>query len=113
MIMRIPSTGMKRAILIAPCIMVALLLCSASAFSADVAHGRQVALKVCSICHVITKGQSEGDPAAPSFRSIAESKRFRDEGAALLLQRHKRMPEFALTREQINDLAAYIKTLGQ
>ena len=107
------SAAIRRAILVAPFAAVALLSCGVSAFSADVARGKQLARRVCYICHVIAQGQSQGDPKAPSFQSIAESKEFRDKGAALLLQRHKGMPEFALDRGQIDDLTAYIRSLGK
>jgi len=109
----ITSTSVKRATLVAPLAGVAVLFCNVSAFSADVAEGKKLARRVCSICHVTSDGQSEGMPAAPSFRSIALSGHFRDKGAELLLERHKGMPEFALDRKQIDDLAAYIRSLGK
>ena len=111
--MPITSTAMRRTILVAPFAGVALLFCTVSAFSADVARGKQLARRVCYICHVIAEGQSQADPAAPSFQSIAASKEFRDNGGALLLQHHKGMPEFALDRGQIGDLTAYIRSLGK
>jgi len=107
------STSVKRAALVAPLAGIALLFCNVSAFSADVAQGKKLARQVCSICHVVSDGQSEGMPGAPSFRSIAVSEHFRDKGAALLLERHKGMPQFALDRQQINDLADYIRSLGK
>lgn len=106
------STSVKRAAFVVSLAGVALLFCNVFAFSADVAEGKKLARRVCSVCHVTSDGQSEGMPAAPSFRSIAKSEHFRDKGAALLLERHKGMPQFALDRQQINDLAAYIRSLG-
>jgi len=85
---------------------------SASGFAADVQRGRQFARRVCGICHVVFKGQSPGDPNAPSFESIAKSKQFREKGF-VLAEGHPEMPSLALTQDESDDLAAYIKSLSK
>jgi hypothetical protein len=52
----------------------------ASGFAADALRGKQFAGRVCVVCHVVFKGHSPGDPNAPSFRSVAKSRQFREKG---------------------------------
>lgn len=85
----------------------------APALSADTQRGKQFARRVCALCHVVVDGQRPGDPNAPSFRSIAESQQFRQKGAALLLERHPKMPNLALTQMELDDVTAYIKSLAK
>ena len=86
---------------------------STSGFSADAQRGKQFARRVCALCHVVVDGQRPGDPDAPSFRSIAESPQFHKKGAALLLERHPKMPQLALTQVELDDVTAYIKSLAK
>jgi mono/diheme cytochrome c family protein len=86
---------------------------SAPALSADAHHGKQFARRVCALCHVVVDGQRPGDPDAPSFRSIAESPQFHKKGAALLLEKHPKMPTLALTQVELDDVTAYIKSLAK
>ena len=91
----------------------ALLICGTSAFAADAERGRQFARRVCSVCHVVAAGQRQGVPPAPPFRSIARSAQFRTKGAQLLWEKHGTMPNFALTADEADDVAAYIKSLAR
>jgi mono/diheme cytochrome c family protein len=52
-------------------------------------------------------------PPAPAFRSIAKSRQFLAKGAKFLWEKHGTMPNFALTGEEADDVAAYIRTLGK
>ena len=90
-----------------------LMVCSTSAFAADVERGKQLARRACSVCHVALAGQSPGVPPAPSFRSIAKSRQFRTKGAGFLWEVHGMMPNFALTGEEADDIAAYIRSLAK
>jgi len=81
------------------------------AFAADAGRGKQFAERVCSLCHAISGSQASPNAAAPPFRVVARSKRFREKGAALIWGDHPTMPNFALTFEQASDAAAYISTL--
>ena len=91
----------------------ALLACSASAYAADAERGRQFARRVCSVCHVVSAGQRPGVPPAPSFSSIAKSPQFRTKGAQLMWEKHGTMPNFALTADESEDVAAYIRSLAR
>jgi mono/diheme cytochrome c family protein len=103
----------NRSILIAAFAALALVAHSTSGFSEDARRGEQFARRACAICHVVFKGQSPGDPNAPSFQSIAKSQQFREKGVTLLWKRHPKMPNLALTHEELDDVAAYIKSLAK
>jgi mono/diheme cytochrome c family protein len=114
MISREPLTtpeATKRSILMAAFVALALVTCSASGFAADAQRGKQFAGRVCAICHVVFKGQSPGDPNAPSLQLIAKSRQFREKG--LLWENHPKMPNLALTQEEMDDVTAYIKSLAK
>ena len=78
----------KRSILTAAFAALALVTGSAG-FAADAQRGKQFAGRVCAVCHVVFKGQSPGDPNAPSFRSIAKSRQFHKKGIAWLWEKHQ------------------------
>lgn len=90
-----------------------LLVCGTSALAESAERGRQFARRVCSVCHVVFAGQRPGVPPAPSFRSIAKSAQFRTKGTRLLWEKHGTMPNFALTAEEADDVAAYIRSLNK
>jgi mono/diheme cytochrome c family protein len=102
----------KRSILTAAFAALALATGSAG-FAADAQRGKQFAGRVCAVCHVVFKGQSPGDPNAPSFRSIAKSRQFHKKGIAWLWEEHPKMPNLATTQQELDDVAAYIKSLAK
>ncbi len=85
---------------------------STAAFAADARRGERFAHQVCGTCHVVAREDSS-DAEAPSFRSIAASEQFRKHGVVWLWAKHPKMPNLATTREELNDVAAYIKTLAE
>jgi len=103
----------KRSILMAAFVGLALVTHSTSGLSADARRGELFARRVCAFCHVVAEGQPARDPDAPSFRSIAESRQFREKGVRLLWERHPKMPNLALTQVESADVAAYIKSLAK
>ena len=103
----------KRLAAIAVLAALAFLSGSASGFAADAQHGKLIALRVCSICHSVTKADVAGDHLGPSFRSIAKSRQFRNKGEALLFEKHPKMPTLALTQEEADDITAYIRLLAK
>ena len=89
--------------------------------SALAGGGRDLALKICSNCHVVAKDQSSApilSPPAPSFaviasRSDATEERLRDflakpHGSRRL---NSKMPSFLLAKSQIDQLLAYLLSL--
>jgi cytochrome c len=74
--------------------------------------GRDLAQQWCSSCHVI--GPSErGQDAAPSFPAIARRTPSDHEALrAWLTAPHPPMPNLSLSRQQIDDVVAYIDSLA-
>ena len=91
----------------------ALVACSGSAFAADAARGKELARRVCALCHAVMEGQNSRDPNAPSFQAIATSQQFREKGMKVLGKDHSKMPNLALIQAQSDDLGAYIKSLAK
>jgi len=86
---------------------------SAPAFAAgDAQVGQRLAQQWCSGCHVVD-GSRQGSDTAPSFSSIAR-RRAGDRTwlRAWLLAPHPPMPNFNLSRQQIDDVIAYLDSLS-
>jgi cytochrome c len=80
----------------------------------DPARGLRMAEQWCTGCHLVSLEQAQATEAGPSFTSIAESA----EGdldwlAAFLVDPHPPMPDMSLTRQEIQDLTAYIRSLSK
>jgi mono/diheme cytochrome c family protein len=87
----------------------ALLAALAPAQAADPTRGETLAKRWCAACHLVAPDQNRATPDTPSFAAIA-----RREDApplpAFLAMSHPRMPDMGLSRAEIADLAAFIKT---
>lgn len=85
---------------------------SAAQAAGDSARGRVLAQTWCSSCHTV-EGTNVGKDVAPTFGSIAE-KGHPDqlEARAFLNAPHPPMPDFNLSRDQIDDIVAYLKSLA-
>jgi mono/diheme cytochrome c family protein len=79
--------------------------------AADLMHGRNIALRWCSQCHIVASRQAIGSDSVPTFAQISESKSFNETRLSAFLAdpQHSRMPNLSLTRSEIADLTAYIK----
>jgi mono/diheme cytochrome c family protein len=79
----------------------------------DPIHGRDLAGRLCSNCHLVGVGQEEhANVDIPSFGEIANQEA-QTEGAIvahIMLPKHP-MPTIPLTTSEIADLAAYIMSL--
>jgi mono/diheme cytochrome c family protein len=91
----------------------AFVVYSTPGFSADARRGEQFALHVCAACHFVPKAKHPGDPSAPSFQTIAESRQFHEKGIRLLWEIHPKMPNLATTQDELDNLGAYLKTLAK
>ncbi len=103
---------MKTKSTLATTIVTAVLATAASA--ADIKQGEQLAKQWCSNCHVIAGDQAKGGDTAPTFSAIAETAAARtDDLQAWLADPHPPMPNLNLTLYEIDDLLAYIESLGE
>jgi mono/diheme cytochrome c family protein len=87
---------------------------TASASAADIAAGRRLAFERCAACHIVT-GSPRNDliADAPPFLVIGRKYGFDSEAIALnLVGPHAKM-NFALSRPEANDVAAYIQSLAR
>jgi mono/diheme cytochrome c family protein len=95
-------------------IYVLAVLASASqvAQAADADNGLRLAERWCASCHVVSATQSKGADGVASFASIAQRADFSVEKLAFfLLNPHPVMPSMSLTRNEAQDIAAYIARL--
>ena len=80
--------------------------------AADAVHGYYLAMRWCAACHVVSADQKEANADAPPFATIAKSRHFSVRGLAyFLLDPHPKMPELPLSRQQADDIAAYVESL--
>ena len=87
----------------------ASIVVSSASIGAEVAKGAQLARQWCANCHVIDgSGGVTVQQGPPSFRSIGLTA---NQLRTFLTHPHGAMPDFALTRAEIDDLVAYIETL--
>jgi mono/diheme cytochrome c family protein len=92
----------------------ALLALPAHAFVADLAKGEAIAKHWCATCHLVSPGQTTANSDVPSFASIARKRELTSgELTAFLSSPHPRMPDMSLTRREIADIVAYIRSLDQ
>jgi cytochrome c len=98
-----------------PQILAALLLSVAAvaeAAPAETDAGAQIAQRWCVNCHVISSAQTgTAAQGPPSFPTIAKNGMSNDQLQAFLSHPHGAMPDLALTRNEIDDLIAYIRSL--
>jgi mono/diheme cytochrome c family protein len=73
-------------------------------------QGHTLAKTWCASCHAVEPGGVQRDAPAPPFASVAT--RRPDQLRAFLNAPHPPMPNFNLSRSQIDDIVAYIQSLG-
>ena len=89
-----------------------LVLTSIEASAADARQGERLAKQWCTGCHLTGGDQAAGGDAAPPFSVIAATAANRaDDLRAWLADPHPPMPNFNLTRWEIDDLLAYIESI--
>jgi mono/diheme cytochrome c family protein len=88
-------------------------LCAAPAWAAgDASHGEVLARRWCAPCHVVAPDQKGPTGEAPPFASVAKRPDFDARTLAFfLLTPHPKMPDMDLSRNEAQDLAAYIASL--
>jgi mono/diheme cytochrome c family protein len=85
----------------------------AASDTTDVSAGRELALNWCSECHLVVENQDRvPSDAVPTFFAIANHRSTTDLGLRVFLTSpHGKMPNIMLTREQIDEIVAYILSL--
>ena len=87
--------------------------CAQSAFAAagNAEAGRQLVMRSCSSCHAIEAAKTATDNAPP-FSAVAKTNK---ENPAWirgwLMNPHPPMPNISLSRQQIDDIVAYLSSL--
>jgi mono/diheme cytochrome c family protein len=79
----------------------------------DPEHGRVLTRTWCTSCHVVDlegRGADAG-PALPAL--LGDGQRTSDEIRGWLAAPHPPMPDFDLTRQEIEDIVAYLESLVQ
>lgn len=75
-------------------------------------EGAQLAQRWCSSCHLVSDRQQGAVPQGPpSFRMIAKGGMTDSALRAFLSHPHGAMPDLVLTRAEMDDLIAYIRSL--
>jgi mono/diheme cytochrome c family protein len=78
----------------------------------DVTRGHALAKTWCTGCHYVEAQEVIAKDAVPSFNAIAGLKSTTVPSLQVFLQtRHQNMPDWWLTRQQINDVVSYIMSL--
>jgi mono/diheme cytochrome c family protein len=86
---------------------------SAGTLPGDVGRGEKLAHQWCASCHLLPGATRSGD-AAPPFREIArDPKHDPNELRAFLTRPHGTMPPITLSRQEIEDLVAYLSYLKE
>lgn len=103
--MRIPIVAMLLA--------VAALPAAAQTEPGDPRAGLRLAATWCANCHQVAPGgPGPSTDAAPTFRSIAEMTSTTSMALRAFLQTpHPNMPDYRLTREELDDVVAYLMSL--
>jgi mono/diheme cytochrome c family protein len=81
--------------------------------AADVTRGKTIAQRWCSSCHLVAAEQTRAVADVPSFAAVARAKLPADSLKAFLSDPHPKMPDMSLTRSEIEDIVAYIQSLGR
>jgi cytochrome c len=89
------------------------LLTAATARAAgDAEAGKELALRWCNSCHIVDQS-GRGPDTAPPFPILARrSPNDRTWLRAWLTDPHPPMPNFNLSREQIDDVVAYLDSMA-
>ncbi|WP_407049221.1 c-type cytochrome [Methyloraptor flagellatus] len=81
----------------------------------DPANGLRLARRWCAACHVVEPSQTAAAADAPAFAALAADPLRAEDAIANILaapaKAHSKMQDLALSRLEIGDLVAYIKSL--
>jgi mono/diheme cytochrome c family protein len=90
------------------------LTAATGALAADFRQGQTLAKRWCAACHIVAPDQTHGQDNVPPFATIARIPGFDVAAIArFLMNPHPKMPDMQLTRDEADDLAAYIVRQGR
>ena len=95
--------------------LIALALCigytSVAEAAGNAEAGRQMVLRSCSSCHA-TESSAIATDGAPPFSAVAKTNKERPAWIrGWLMSPHPPMPNISLSRQQIDDIIAYLSSL--
>ncbi len=93
------------------CLLLASGLNAGNASAADATNGRRIAQARCSPCHIVVPKQRQELAKSPPFEDIARQNGFNAEMLAYLILAPHPLMNLTFTREEAEDLAAYIASL--
>lgn len=105
----LPITGgiMRVSILIV--LALALAAPVAAQTSGNAIAGHTLARAWCASCHLIAPGEGRASDAAPAFEAVARRASTTETSLRVFLQTpHRQMPNYTLTRQETDDVVAYI-----
>lgn len=108
--MRLFATIRLLALSLAPFCALALANPAAAA-PADPAQGEIIARRWCAPCHIVAADQKQASADVPSFFDIAKRKTDGDL-TSFLTDPHPKMPNLSLSRQEIGDITAYVRSLA-
>ena len=76
----------------------------------DADVGRELARRWCTACHVVDR-EGTGTDAGPPLPSLLADKPSAEEIEGWLADPHPPMPNLDLSRQEINDIMAYLQSL--
>ncbi len=95
------------------CLLLVAVFAAPATFAADADKGQRLAEMRCVPCHAVVPGARREVADAPPFEIIASKFAHHPEMLAFsMLDPHPRM-NVALTRREVEDIAAYINTLAK
>jgi mono/diheme cytochrome c family protein len=74
--------------------------------------GRELALRWCTSCHVVDLEGHGADAGPPLPVLLGDGQRTTDELRGWLVAPHPPMPDFDLSRQEIEDIVAYLQSLA-
>ena len=84
----------------------------AQTFEPSAARGRELAVRLCANCHLVDGSRKSAPEGIGTFRGIANRPgQTADRISNTLILPHMPMPDTQITREEIQDILAYLETL--
>ena len=85
-----------------------------SALAVDMGHGKDLALRWCASCHLVSNDQTTASSVSvPSFYDIAKDPDWSKSNlTAFLADPHPVMPNMTLSNQEISELTGYISSLA-